>query len=109
MTLKTISLKPRAQGDIRDAVAYYGREAGGAVAPRFAESVTGALDRLAARSASGSTRYAHELDLPGLRCIGVKRFPYLIFYMEGDDRVDVWRVLHAKRDLPSEIRELGGT
>ena len=29
------------------------------------------------------------------------RFPYLIFYFERDDCVDVWRVLHGQRDIPA--------
>jgi toxin ParE1/3/4 len=29
------------------------------------------------------------------------RFPYLVFYLERADCIDVWRVLHAQRDIPS--------
>ena len=46
-------------------------------------------------------RYAHELDLPGLRCCLMKRYPYLLFYVERDDCMDVWRVLHSQRDIPA--------
>jgi toxin ParE1/3/4 len=28
------------------------------------------------------------------------RYPYLLFFMELDDHIDVWRVLHGKRDIP---------
>jgi toxin ParE1/3/4 len=28
------------------------------------------------------------------------RYPYLLFFMERDDHIDVWRVLHGKRDIP---------
>jgi toxin ParE1/3/4 len=31
--------------------------------------------------------------------------PYLIFYIDRDDHVDVWRVLHAQRDIPARLRE----
>ncbi len=48
-----------------------------------------------------------ELDLPGLRCWPVKRYPYLVFYVERDDHIDVWRVLHGQRDIPAWLRESG--
>ena len=44
---------------------------------------------------------AHELDLPGLRFRMLKRYPYIVFYVERDDHIDVWRVLHGQRDIPS--------
>ncbi|MHB9101896.1 MAG: type II toxin-antitoxin system RelE/ParE family toxin [Sulfuricella sp.] len=57
--------------------------------------------------ATGSTRYAHELDLPGLRSWPLKRYPYLIFYVEQSDHIDIWRVLHGQRDIPSWLRKEG--
>jgi toxin ParE1/3/4 len=50
-------------------------------------------------------RYAHELDLPGLLCWPLKRYPYLVFYVERDDHIDVWRVLHGMRDFPEWLAE----
>jgi len=29
------------------------------------------------------------------------RFPHLVFYFERDDYIDVWRVLHGRRDIPA--------
>jgi toxin ParE1/3/4 len=29
----------------------------------------------------------------------------LVFYIERDDQVDVWRVLHAQRDIPDGLRD----
>jgi len=34
----------------------------------------------------------------------VKRFPYLAFYVERADHVDVWRVLHGARDIPAWLK-----
>ncbi|MNL75670.1 hypothetical protein D3C87_2015180 [compost metagenome] len=45
-------------------------------------------------------RYAYELTLPDLRSIGLKKYSYIVFYRPQADHVDVWRVLHAKRDVP---------
>ncbi|ENO88947.1 plasmid stabilization system [Thauera aminoaromatica S2] len=29
------------------------------------------------------------------------RYPYLVFYVERADHIDVWRVLHGERDIPA--------
>ncbi|WOE82639.1 type II toxin-antitoxin system RelE/ParE family toxin [Pseudomonas protegens] len=55
--------------------------------------------------ALGMSRYAHELDLPGVLCWPLKRYPYLVFYVERDDYIDVWRVLHGMRDFPEWLVE----
>ena len=64
-----------------------------------------ALGHVARHPASGSARYAHELDLPELRFWRVRGYPYLLFYVEREDRIDLWRVLHGERDLPVWMRE----
>lgn len=46
-----------------------------------------------------------ELNLPGLRAWPLRRFPHVVFYVDATDRVDVWRVLHGARDLPTWMRE----
>jgi toxin ParE1/3/4 len=28
-------------------------------------------------------------------------FPWLVFYVERQDRIDVWRVLNARSDIPT--------
>jgi plasmid stabilization system protein ParE len=30
-------------------------------------------------------------------------FPYLVFYVVGDEAVDVWRILHTRRDIPTAM------
>lgn len=53
-------------------------------------------------------RYAHELNLPGLRTWPLTRYPHLVFYIEHPDHVDVWRVLHGQRGIPVWMREPDG-
>ena len=43
-------------------------------------------------------------NLPGLRSWPVKPYPYLVFYMMARRQVDVWRVLHLRRDIPAWMR-----
>jgi len=102
---KPLFPREHARRDVEDAVDYYAREAGADVAPDFVEALRSAYRTISSRPASGSPRFAHELDLPGLRSRRLARFPYLIFYVERDDHVDVWRVLHARRDIPSWLNE----
>jgi toxin ParE1/3/4 len=48
-----------------------------------------AVQHIGRHPATGSPRYAHELDLPGLRCWQVKAYPHLVLYVERDDHIDV--------------------
>lgn len=64
-----------------------------------------AYQAVAARPATGSPLYSYELAIPGLRHQRLKRYPYLIFYIERDDQIDVWRVLHAQRDIPARLQD----
>ncbi len=50
--------------------------------------------------ATGSPRWAHELNIPGLRSWPCSPYPQLVFYMQRPERIEVWRVLHGKRDIP---------
>ena len=59
-----------------------------------------AYSHIAKHTATGSPRYAHELDIPELRSWPLHKYPYLVFYVEQADHIDVWRVLHMKRDIP---------
>ena len=105
MTAKPVVLRELARRDVEDAVAFYTSEAGGRVALGFIDAVETAVVAIGRHPGARSARYAHELDLPGLRSRRLKRFPYLVFYLERDDRIDVWRVLHAQRDIPVWLKD----
>ena len=101
MSSKPVVLREQARRDIDRAVEHYQAEASPAVALAFLDAVEEAHRLIGEQPAAGSPRYAHELDLPGLRVWVVRRFPYLIFYVEQGADVDVWRVLHGARDVPA--------
>jgi toxin ParE1/3/4 len=101
VTAKPVVPREQARRDVEDAIDYYAQEAGAEVALRFVDAVREAYRVISVRPATGSPRYAHELDLPGLRARKLNRFPYLVFYREQDEHIDVWRLLHAQRDIPS--------
>ena len=99
MTPKRVTPRQQAHQDVRDALAWYRQEAGTAVALGFIDALEQAYTHISRHPGTGSPRYAHELNLPGLRCWSLGRYPYLVFYVEQTDRLDVWRVLHSQRDI----------
>jgi toxin ParE1/3/4 len=104
---KPVLLRELAQRDVEAAVDYYVHETAPDIAFGFIEALQSTYRAIAEHPAVGSPRYAHELALPGLRSWAVKGFPYLVFYIERHDHIDVWRVLHGRRDIPSRMREPG--
>lgn len=101
--MKHKPIRPRALAcrDVEAALDHYAGEAGADVALGFIESLEATYRGIAAHPAAGSPRYAHELGLPDLRCRPLKRCPYLVFYVEREDHIDAWRVLHAHSDIPA--------
>nr|WP_289851645.1 type II toxin-antitoxin system RelE/ParE family toxin [Sinorhizobium meliloti] len=94
-----------ARSDVEEAIDYYVREAGNEIALGFIDSLQEAYALIANHPEAGSLRYAYELGLPDLRSVSLKRYPYLVFYRDQPGLVDVWRVLHAKRDIPQSMQE----
>lgn len=109
MRTKPVVLRRRADQDIQDGVAFY-LEAGGEMsALGFLGALEKAMRHLGRFPSTGSDRYAHELDLPGLRSWPVPHYPWLVFYLDGEDRVDVWRVLDGRRDIPAWLDKASGS
>ncbi|WP_376743224.1 type II toxin-antitoxin system RelE/ParE family toxin [Ensifer canadensis] len=100
MKNKPIIPRELVRSDVEAAVDYYAREAAIDVALGFIDALQAAYDLIASHPESGSLRYSYELGLPDLRSVSLKRCPYLVFYHEQVGCIDVWRVLHAKRDIP---------
>ena len=107
MSGKPVVLRERARRDIDEAVERYLAEAGPAVALAFIDALEDTFRAIGERPGAGSPRYAHELDIAGLRSRRAGRFPYPIFHVEAETEIDVWRVLHGARDIPERMREPG--
>lgn len=107
MNPKAVVPRVQAHRDVEEAVAYpyHLSEATAQVALGFVEALERAYAQVGRHAAMGSPRYAHELNLPGLRAWPLKRYPYIVFYVERPDCVDVWRVLHGQRDVPAWMRD----
>jgi toxin ParE1/3/4 len=103
--VKRVVQRERARRDIDEALDYYRDEAGETVALRFIADLGSALRRIARHPAIGSPRYAHELDVPALRAWRLSLYPYVVIYVEREEHIEVWRVLHGERDIPAWLRE----
>ena len=86
--------------DIDQAVDYYLAEADPDIAQRFVDAVERAVGQISRSPQSSSLRFSYELEIPDLRVRPLARFPYLVFYVVGEEVVDVWRILHTRRDIP---------
>jgi len=105
---KPVVPRERAVQDANEAVDHYLTEAGPEVALGFIDALERAYGHIARHPATGSPRYAHELGLPGLRCWPLQGYPHLVFYVERHGQVEVWRILHGRRDIPASMPDLDG-
>jgi toxin ParE1/3/4 len=106
---KPVVPREQANQDVDDAVAHYLAEGAETAALGFIDALQNAYRHIGRHPAAGSPRYAHELNLLGLRSWPLTRYPHLVFYVDRSDHVDVWRVLHGQRDIPAWMQEPGDT
>ncbi len=104
MRVKPAIPRDKALRDVDIALDYYLAVAPARVAQGFVTALKSAYTHLSHHPASGSPRYAHEMDLPGLRSWPLNGYPYLVFYVERDQHLDVWRVLHMQQQIPDELQ-----
>lgn len=107
MSRKRVVPRELARRDVEAAIDFYISEAGPDIALGFIDALQSAYRAIAERPSAGSPCYAHELAIPGLRSRALKNYPYLVFCAERDDHIDIWRVLHSRRDIPTRMREAG--
>lgn len=98
---RQVHLRSRAAADIEAAITHFRGDAGDAVALAFVDALQHGIDQLARSPNAGSLRFAFELGIPEVRALRLRRFPHVIFYIPLADRIEVWRVLHSRRDIPA--------
>jgi toxin ParE1/3/4 len=105
--VKAKPVVPRAQADrdVDETITYYLEQGAVDAALGFIDALERACDHIGRYPAAGSPRYAHELNLPDLRFWRVPDYPHVVFYVERNDHIDVWRLLHSQRDIPSWMAE----
>ena len=105
MRVKPVIPREQANRDIDETLGHCLSEGAEAAALAFIDTLEQACAHIARHPATGSIGSAHELNLPGLRFWPLKHFPYLVFYVENESHIDVWRVLHGKRDIPAWLQD----
>ena len=105
MTPKPVIPRERAEQDIDEAIDYYLSENAPEAALGFIDALEQAYRHIGGHPDTGSSRYAGELNLPGLRFWRLKKYPHLVFYVERSNHIDVWRVLHGMRNIPSWMQD----
>lgn len=103
--MKSLRWHPLARSDVDEGAAWYGEQGGLALELAFASALQSATEKIAQHPGIGSMRYAGLLKTHALRFWPVSGFPYLIFYIERDSQLDIWRVLHTQRDIPEWMVE----
>lgn len=102
--MKPIVRRWLADQDVEQAISHYVAQSP-AAALGLVDALEAGFALIGRHPEAGSPRYAHALDLPGLRSLPLGRYPYVVFYLIGADVIDVWRVLHAHRDIPEVFRD----
>lgn len=103
--MKPVVPRVQALRDIDATLAHYLSEGAAGAARGFIDSLERGYAEISQNPAAGSPRYALELNLPGLRVWPLERYPYLVFYVERPDCIDVWRILHGRRDIPAWMQD----
>lgn len=103
--MKPVIWRSKARRDTEEAAWWYATQSGRPEAERFLSAVEAGISHVSRFPASGSLRHAALLGLDGLRFWPLRGYPYLIFYLELDTHLDIWRVLHAQTDIPEGMGE----
>ena len=90
---KAVRLHPDARAELQASVAFYRDRAGENWAERFKQRVAEGFNAIAA----DPDRYPPAPDLPGVRRIRLKQFPFSLLYINRADDVWVVAVAHGSR------------
>ena len=85
--------------DEEEIVHYYEQTSSEQVALGFINALDQAFSQLSRYPQMGSPRPEYDLELDGIRSWPLKKFPHLIYYEIQTDHVELWRILHPRRDI----------
>jgi toxin ParE1/3/4 len=101
---KPVRLRELAAKDLDAASEYYRQQASEQTALELIDAAERGINRIARSPHIGSLRVAYELAIPDLRAWPLRRFPYIVFYVDGPDVIDVWRILLVRREIPATLQ-----
>ncbi len=91
-----VIIRPRAEADLLAARDWYETQRAG-LGDAFLTEVRHAIESLAEQPERRPIYYR------GLRRLITRRFPYKLFYLAENNRVVVFRILHAKQNHPRHL------
>ena len=97
--------RPQADRDVDSALTYYATD-NPKVARDFLKELQHSLVTIGEMPSIGSKRFAGSLNIPGLRVFPMTHFPFIIFYSERNNVIDVLRILHMHRDIVNLLLEI---
>jgi len=86
-------IRPRAEADLREARNWYESQRSG-----LGAEFLGEIDTTIQTLVRDPQR--HPIYYRGFYRVLARRFPYKVFYRLEDDRIILFRILHARRDHP---------
>lgn len=98
--------QPRAAEDAEAIIAHFVLSGDGpGLARRFISSLETSLDRLLEQPEAGPLCGYDLHRLHDVRLWAIRSFPaYLVYYREFGDRIEIIRIVHGSRDLPTVLR-----
>jgi toxin ParE1/3/4 len=101
--VKDVVSSERARQDVQEAFHFYRRRQGLDEARAFRRELKEICRRIGVDPKIGDRHFARKLNLPGLYYRRLETYPYLVFYVERAERIEVWRVLHEHSDIPTSL------
>jgi plasmid stabilization system protein ParE len=95
--VKKVSVSPRARADLKVALGFY-HDADPRVSRRFLQAVKDCIARIAA----APQRFPQRSH--GARRLLVPKFPYGIYYSDGESSIEIIAIVHSRRH-PDAWRE----
>ena len=105
VTDRSAAFRKRVAQDVTNAAFWHKREADRRVAEHFIGQSQETVQRATDFPSLGSPRLARVLSSLDVRCLPLDGFPYLVFYVETAGGIEVIRVLHSARDIPTHSQE----
>jgi len=99
VSAKPVMPREVALRDIEEAIDYCLRHADKSYAGWFIRSLELTFRHISESPETGFAEHTRDLDLPGLKIWPPLPYPYVVFFVERETHIDVWRVLYAERKI----------
>ena len=103
MTLRVLRVHALADQDTHRVINYYIDLQAAKAGKEFLVAVENAYKFIGRFPDAGSKRLGISMQLPELRTWSLTKFPYSVIYMCDAQEVDIFRLLHHKRDIPNYL------